>query len=78
MVGDGVKDFLSKIVGLPFEDDIAKYTLELQNKWCPKYLPLFERRLKDAGSGWLVGSTMTYPDITLTEVAKWPFGCKLC
>eukprot|EP00128_Syssomonas_multiformis_P009272 Colp12_sorted_trinity150504_noHs@8202 len=68
MVADGIRDCLSSLVSIPFQPDREKALENARTVLTSKYLPRLELMLSESKSGWLVGSQMNYPDITLTEV----------
>jgi len=57
--------------GLTYEDqkrEAAKRTEALKEERLPKYLSYFARVLAENGSGWLVGRSLTYADLSLFQV----------
>ncbi|XP_012945673.1 probable glutathione S-transferase 6 [Aplysia californica] len=67
-----VQDFISGIVKVVREPDPAKKG-ELLKEFCaedaPKYFAMFERLLKDNGTGYFVGSSLTLADLALFDFA---------
>jgi len=74
MVAEGISDWRSAM-GIAFEFSFGGYEQSAEQKEKArnansKYLPFLERRISAAGSGWLVGSSMTYADVLFLEVAE--------
>ena len=70
MLFEGTRDFLMPFLGIGFTPDNSGIFNKLNKEILPKYLPIFERELKENGSnGHLVGVNQTsLADIGLLEV----------
>ena len=70
MLFEGTRDFLMPFLGIGFTPDNSGIFNKLNKEILPKYLPIFERELKENGSnGHLVGENLTsLADIGLLEV----------
>lgn len=71
MLYEGTRDFLMAFMSYGFQG--YEPVLEAAKaKQLPKYLPIFEKVLKDNGStGYLVGSKLTLADVGLLEPLLW-------
>lgn len=59
--------------GLYYEDqqkEAAKRAEDLRENRLPKFLGYFDRVLKKNGTGWLVGRTRTYADLSLFQIVE--------
>ena len=74
MYVDQVNDLLNDMVKVHFEADEAKkaeLTTKLQNELLPKHLAIFEAKLNQTNSGYLVGKSLTWVDLFLMNILEW-------
>ena len=71
MLYEGSRDFMGAFMSYGFQPYDAVLSAA-KDKHLPKYLPVYERVLKENGSnGFLVGSKLTLADIGLLEPLLW-------
>ncbi|XP_066278309.1 glutathione S-transferase A4-like [Branchiostoma lanceolatum] len=67
MLAEGARDFNEIFNALPFAPDRSAAEDEIQDNVLPRWLPIFEQALDDNGTGFLVGTGMTFADVALLE-----------
>ncbi|XP_059143205.1 glutathione S-transferase 1-like [Physella acuta] len=70
-------DFQTAAVKAFFEKDEAKksvYEKELKEVEVPKYLDIFEKLLKESGTGYFVGTTLTLADFCIYDLVAMMIG----
>ena len=78
MYADQVTDFLNEMVKQHMEQDPERkkqLAEKFEKETAPNNLKLFEERLAKNGTGYLIGSGLTYTDIYLVSLIDW-FGPK--
>lgn len=66
MYFEGTRDFQLGFLGFGFLTE-AEVITSLKEQKLPRYLPVFEKVIKDNGSGYVYGSAMTLADLGLLE-----------
>jgi len=73
MYVDQVTDLLNEMVKVHFESDEAKkaeITAKFQGEILPKHLTIFETKLNQTNSGYLVGNNLTFADLFLMNILE--------
>lgn len=63
---DNIEDYGTRLsVSIRVSDDAVRAALraELAQRWLPEWFGLLERRLREAGAGWLVGPALSVADL---------------
>ncbi len=69
MLFEGTRDFLHGFLSIGFVPDNNTVFNNIKNKLLPRYLPVFERELKQNKSNlYLVGDKLSLADVALLEV----------
>ena len=73
MLADGIRDMLGKLTGYPFQTDKEAFKAQIR-PLIPRYLNCFTSYLSKNNNkemqGFLLGDTITFPDITLFDVLE--------
>lgn len=68
---DATEDYLARVsVSIRVADEAIRATLraDLATRWLPEWFGLLERRLAEAGHGWLVGDALGIADLKVVHV----------
>jgi glutathione S-transferase len=74
MYVDQVADLVNEMVKVHYESDEAKkaeITAVFQGEILPKHLTIFETKLNQTNSGYLVGKGLTFADLFLISILEW-------
>ena len=74
MYADQVSDLINELVKAHFESDESRkeqLNAKVQSETLPNSLRLFEQRLAQTGTGYLVGNGLTYADLHLFATLEW-------
>ncbi|XP_077996154.1 glutathione S-transferase alpha I-like [Glandiceps talaboti] len=67
MINEGARHLLSPFFMIGFDPNTDVLIENIKTYYLAKYLPRFEKLLANSSSGYLVGDSLTYADMTLLE-----------